>query len=87
MNNEQNLNIAENQQLNIAGVSTSNIVLVEYQYHLGKVNGKVAYIMKWIDNNIGKHCNEKGWRGQIFFDRGEEIRAMEKRGYIIQFIN
>ena len=75
------------QALNTPVVDSSNVVLIEYQYHFGKANGRVAYIMKWIDSNVGKHCNEKGWRKQIFFDRGEEIRAMERKGYVIQFIN
>jgi len=56
-------------------------VYIEYQYDLGKVNGKVAYIMRWEDNNIGTKCNETGMRGQIFLDRGECIKEMEKKGF------
>jgi len=62
-------------------------VYIEYQYQLGRANGKVAYIMRWEDNNIGKKCNETGMRGQIFFDRGERIKQMEKKGFTAVYTN
>ena len=60
---------------------------VEYQYDLGKVDGKVAYIIRFKGNCIGKSKNEKGIKGQIFLDRGETIEDFKERGYKIEFIN
>lgn len=67
--------------------SESKLVTVEYQYDSEKVNGKVAYIMRWKDNNIGIKCNESGIRGQIYFDRGESIKRMQNKGYEIKYLN
>jgi len=60
---------------------------VEYQHDLGKVNGKVAYIMRWESDCIGKRKDETGTKGQIFLDRGETIQDFAKRGYEIEYIN
>ena len=60
---------------------------VEYQHDLGKVNGKVAYIMRWESDCMGKHKDEKGIKGQIFLDRGETIQNFIKSGYEIEYIN
>ena len=60
---------------------------VEYQHDLGKVNGKVAYIVRWESNCIGKSRNETGIKGQIFLDRGKTIQEFEKRGYEMKYIN
>ena len=60
---------------------------VEYQQDLGKVNGKVAYIMRWESDCIGKRKDEKGIKGQIFLDRGETIQNFIKSGYEIEYIN
>ena len=65
----------------------SNIIYVEYQYQLGRHNGNVAYTMKWMCNNTGKRCNEIGWRGQIFFDRGEQIISMRRLGFNVNYLN
>ena len=61
--------------------------IVEYHNDLGKVNGKVAYIIRWESDCIGKNRNEKGTKGQIFLDRGEKIQDFIKRGYEIEYIN
>lgn len=60
---------------------------VEYQYDLGKVNGKVAYIVRWKSDCIGKRRDETGIKGQIFLDRGETIEDFKKAGYEIEYIN
>ena len=61
--------------------------IVEYHNDLGKVNGKVAYIIRWESDCIGKNRNEKGTKGQIFLDRGETIQNFIKSGYEIEYIN
>lgn len=68
-------------------LSAPKTVAILYQYDLGKVNGKVAYIMYWIDNNVGAKCNKTGVRGQIYYDRGESIKRMENKGYEIKYLN
>lgn len=68
-------------------LSTQKTIAISYQYDLGKVNGKVAYIMYWIDNNVGAKCNETGVRGQIYYDRGDSIKRMENKGYEIKYLN
>lgn len=61
--------------------------IVEYHNDLGKVNGKVAYIIRWESDCIGKNRNEKGTKGQIFLDRGETIQDFIKRDYEIEYVN
>lgn len=67
--------------------NAKNIIYVEYQYHLGRYNGNVAYIMKWMCNNTGKRCDEIGWRGQIIFDRGVQITNMKQLGFNVNYLN
>lgn len=60
---------------------------VEYQYNLGKVNGVVAYIIRWECSSTGKRKNDKGIRGQIFLDRGDAIKDFRNSGYEIEYLN
>lgn len=62
-------------------------VYVEYQFDLGRVDGDVAYILRWRGDNIGKAKKDKGWKGQIFLDRGDAIKQCEAKGQEIVYLN
>lgn len=48
--------------------------------------GRQEFLLEWVDNNIGKTCNEIGIRGQNFFDvLSKQIKHFERKGFDIVY--
>ncbi len=48
--------------------------------------GRQEFLLEWMNNNVGKSCNETGLRGQISFDKlSEHIEHFKKKGFDVVY--